>query len=61
MTGADQLTGYLTDAVQGLQRDSAYGVPAFRLTVDGKDIAKVISPRLMSLSSLTIVAWRLIS
>lgn len=49
MTGPDQLTGYLTDAMQGLQRDSAYGVPAFRLTVDGKDIAKLISPRLMSL------------
>lgn len=49
MTGLDQLTGYLTDAMQGLQRDSAYGVPAFRLTVDGKDIARLISPRLMSL------------
>ncbi|PNA93649.1 MULTISPECIES: phage late control D family protein [unclassified Pseudomonas] len=49
MTGLDQLTGYLTDAVKGLQRDSAYGVPAFRLTVDGKDIARLISPRLMSL------------
>lgn len=49
MTGSDQLTGYLTDSMQELQRDSAYGVPAFRLTVDGKDIARVISPRLMSL------------
>lgn len=49
MTGPDQLTGYLTDAMQELQRDSAYGVPAFRLTVDGKDIARLISPRLMSL------------
>jgi len=49
VTGLDQLTGYLTDAMQGLQRDSAYGVPAFRLTVDGKDIARLISPRLMSL------------
>lgn len=49
MTGLDQLTGYLTDAMQGLQRDSAYGVPAFRLTVDGKDIGRLISPRLMSL------------
>jgi|GEM_PF-447675 P2 family phage major capsid protein len=38
-----------TDAMQELQRDSAYGVPAFRLTVDGKDIARLISPRLMSL------------
>ncbi|MGE7094738.1 phage late control D family protein [Pseudomonas fulva] len=35
--------------MQGLQRDSAYGVPAFRLNVDGKDIARLISPRLMSL------------
>lgn len=49
MTGLDQLTGYLTDAMQGLQRDSAYGVPAFRLTVDGKDIARLIRPRLISL------------
>nr|WP_218648274.1 phage late control D family protein [Pseudomonas reactans] len=30
-------------------RDAAYPVPAFRLTVDGLDIAQLISPRLMSL------------
>nr|WP_218647036.1 phage late control D family protein [Pseudomonas sp. P7548] len=30
-------------------RDAAYPVPAYRLTVDGLDIAQLISPRLMSL------------
>nr|WP_262417160.1 phage late control D family protein [Pseudomonas sp. SH10-3B] len=30
-------------------RDAAYPVPAFRLAVDGLDIAQLISPRLMSL------------
>nr|WP_218172743.1 phage late control D family protein [Pseudomonas sp. B6002] len=30
-------------------RDAAYPVPAFRLAVDGLDIAQIISPRLMSL------------
>lgn len=49
MTGLDQLAAFITDTREGLQRDSAYGVPAFRLSVDGKDIARLISPRLMSL------------
>ncbi|WP_055128403.1 phage late control D family protein [Pseudomonas mediterranea] len=31
------------------QHDAAYPAPAFRLTVDGKDIAPLISPRLMQL------------
>ncbi|MNJ34255.1 phage late control protein GPD [compost metagenome] len=44
-----QATAYLHDAQDQLQRDVGYPVPAFRLTVDGKDIAKTISPRLMSL------------
>ncbi|ULL06020.1 phage late control D family protein [Pseudomonas putida] len=49
MTGLDQLAAFITDTREGLQRDGAYGVPAFRLSVDGKDIARLISPRLMSL------------
>lgn len=49
MTGLDQLAAFITDTREGLQRDSTYGVPAFRLSVDGKDIARLISPRLMSL------------
>jgi phage protein D len=49
VTGLDQLAAFITDTREGLQRDSAYGVPAFRLSVDGKDIARLISPRLMSL------------
>lgn len=31
------------------RRDAAYPVPAFRITVDGNDIAQLISPRLMNL------------
>ncbi|WP_445672425.1 phage late control D family protein [Pseudomonas inefficax] len=49
MTGLDQLAAFITDTREGLQRDGAYGIPAFRLSVDGKDIARLISPRLMSL------------
>lgn len=49
MTGLDQLAAFITDTREGLQRDSTYGVPSFRLSVDGKDIARLISPRLMSL------------
>ncbi|WP_338444768.1 phage late control D family protein [Pseudomonas sp. LTR0] len=49
MTGLDQLAAFITDTREGLQRDSTYGVPAFRLSVDGKDIGRLISPRLMSL------------
>lgn len=49
MTGLDQLAAFITDTREGLQRDGAYGVPAFRLSVDGQDIARLISPRLMSL------------
>lgn len=44
-----KVTGYLCDAFDGLQRDAAYPVPAFRITVDGNDIAMRIAPRLMSL------------
>lgn len=44
-----KVTGYLQDAREALKRDAAYPVPAFRITVNGNDIAQFISPRLMSL------------
>ena len=44
-----RVTGYLTDTMDQYRRDTAYAVPAFRLTVDGADIAYMVSPRLMSL------------
>ena len=44
-----RVTGFLKDTVDRYKRDAAYPVPAFRLTVNGNDIAQLISPRLMSL------------
>lgn len=44
-----KVTGYLVDTAERFVRDAAYPVPAFRLTVDGNDIAMKVSPRLMSL------------
>jgi len=44
-----KVTGYLEGLADRSQRDLAYPVPAFRITVDGRDIAQLISPRLMSL------------
>ena len=44
-----KVTGYLRNTAERFVRDAAYPVPAFRLTVDGLDIAQLISPRLMSL------------
>ncbi|WHS62251.1 phage late control D family protein [Pseudomonas sp. G2-4] len=44
-----RVTGYLDDLAERYRRDAAYPVPAFRITVDGNDIAQLISPRLMSL------------
>lgn len=44
-----RVTGYLDKALSRYQSEAAYPVPAFRITVDGNDIAQVISPRLMSL------------
>ena len=44
-----KFTGYLRNTAERYVRDAAYPVPAFRLTVDGLDIAQLISPRLMSL------------
>jgi len=45
----DRVTGYVKSALEQGGRDAIYPVPAFRLTVDGNDIAQLISPRLMSL------------
>ncbi|MGY2295002.1 phage late control D family protein [Pseudomonas yamanorum] len=44
-----KVTGFLRSTAERYVRDGAYPVPAFRLTVDGLDIAKLISPRLMGL------------
>lgn len=44
-----RVTGYLDKALSRYQSEAAYPVPAFRITVDGNDIAQMISPRLMSL------------
>ena len=44
-----KVTGYLRNTAERYVRDAAYPVPAFRLAVDGLDIAQIISPRLMSL------------
>nr|WP_256212324.1 phage late control D family protein [Pseudomonas sp. NBRC 111118] len=39
----------MRDTSDGLRRDGTNSVPAFRLTVNGTDIAKVVNPRLMSI------------
>lgn len=44
-----QVTGFIEDAAERYRRDASYPVPAFRLSVDGNDIAQLVSPRLMSL------------
>jgi phage protein D len=44
-----QVTGYVKNTLEQSLRDAIYPVPAFRLTVDGNDIAQLISPRLMIL------------
>lgn len=44
-----RVAALIRDARDSAAPDSAYPVPAFRLTVDGNDIAKLVSPRLMSL------------
>ncbi len=41
--------GYVKNAIEGAQRAAVYATPVFRITVDGKDIAQSISPRLISL------------
>lgn len=44
-----RVTGFLNDAAERFQRDAIYPVPAIRITVDEKDIAPAIIPRLISL------------
>ncbi|MFK3642350.1 phage late control D family protein [Pseudomonas protegens] len=44
-----RVTGFIEDAADRYRREASYPVPAFRVTVDGNDIAQLISPRLMSL------------
>ncbi len=44
-----RVTGYLDKAFSRYQRDAAYPVPAFRITVDGNDIAQMLNPRLITL------------
>ncbi|WP_409302201.1 phage late control D family protein [Pseudomonas sp. KCJK8993] len=44
-----RVTGFVEDAVDQYRRETSYPVPAFRITVDGNDIAQLISPRLISL------------
>ena len=44
-----RVTGYLTDPLEQYRRDTVYSVPAYRLTVDGVDIAHLVSPRLMNM------------
>lgn len=48
-TAISKVTGYLKDTAERFVRDAAYPVPAFRLCVDGIDIAHLVSPRLMIL------------
>lgn len=43
------VTGFLDKTIERYKREAAYPLPAFRITVDGNDIAQLISPRLMSL------------
>lgn len=44
-----RVTAFVRDTAEHIQRDMVYPVPAFRLTVNGKDIARPISLRLISL------------
>ena len=44
-----RVTGYVNSTLEQTRRDATYPVPSFRLTVDGNDLAHLISPRLMSL------------
>jgi phage protein D len=44
-----RVTGYVNNTLEQARRDATYPVPAFRLTVDGNDLAQKFSPRLMSL------------
>ncbi|WP_256672895.1 phage late control D family protein [Pseudomonas sp. v388] len=45
----DDAVGLVRSTADQLKRDVTHPAPAFRITVDGNDIAKMISPRLISL------------
>ncbi|KAF1072687.1 MAG: hypothetical protein GAK45_00122 [Pseudomonas citronellolis] len=49
MSLLETVTGYIRSATDSYLRDASYPVPAFRLSVDGVEIAQSITPRLMSL------------
>lgn len=44
-----RVAAFMRDAREELQGESRHPVPAYRLTVDGKDMARTIRPRLISL------------
>jgi len=45
----DKVTGFIRDSADQIRKGTSHPAPAFRITVDGNDIAKLISPRLISL------------
>lgn len=45
----DDVAGYLHNTADRLRRDAVHPTPVFRITVDGNDIAHLISPRLISM------------
>ena len=45
----DDITDYLHYTADRLRRDAVHPTPVFRITVDGNDIAHLISPRLISM------------
>jgi phage protein D len=45
----DKVTGFIRDTADQVRKGTSHPAPAFRITVDGNDIAKLISPRLISL------------
>lgn len=48
-TALSRATGFIDSATDRYRRAAGYPVPAFRLTVDGHDIAQLLSPRMISL------------
>lgn len=44
-----KVTGFIRDSADHIREGTSHPAPAFRITVDGNDIAKLISPRLISL------------
>ena len=42
-TATAKVTGYVNSTLEQSRRDATYPVPAFRLTVDGNDLAQPVS------------------